>query len=154
MSRSRFAVFGAAGRCRTPQCPCPIASSRAEERARAARVSSTSYVAVLHRELGERGLLRRTEGAELLDGRQRLLDQRRRSARTRVLVCGTPVISDSVVSSLIEGAQADVGFGRQIRRGVRRGRRHRRIRSRMAVGADAIEGQEEHVVEHALLETA
>ena len=126
--------------------PVPDPSSPPKNAVRK-RVVVHHHVAVLHRELRERGLLRRTEGAELLDRRQRLLDQRVGGAHARVGLRHTGDLRQRGVD-LIEGAQADVGLGGRSAGGRRRTGTGGSDRS--AVVADAIEGQEEQVVEHAL----
>ena len=79
--------------------PCRAAGSiQPPKNAARSAVSSTIAPQYWIASCASAGLLRRTEGAELLDRRQRLLD-RVVGAATRVLVCGTPVICDSVALS-------------------------------------------------------
>ena len=135
-----------------PKIAVPVAVGFSEPPKNAVRSVGVVHhlVAVLDRELRERGLLRRTEGAELLDRRQRLLDQRRRWRATRVLVCGTPVICDNVALSSSKVRRPTSDSGRQIRRRAPRAS----APADPVVGwrADPLEGQEEQVVDRALLE--
>src|SRR5689334_467619 len=84
--------------------------------------------AVLDGQLRETGLLRRAEGAELLDRGQRLLHEvvGRHDARVGLRHAGD--LRQGRVE-LVEGAQAHVRLGRQ----VGRGRRVRHVRRRVAV---------------------
>ena len=104
-------------------------------------------------------------GSRAARARSAATGRRRRTSRSTGSACLTSVVGagDARVGlrntgdlrqrrvELVEGAQADVGFRPAASAGGGR-RRHRRIGGTCACGADLLEGQEEQVVEHALLE--